>query len=145
MNKKEDYKYVPQYLHKYGLKMVKAIRDNIRTIDLIDTGRLLDSIDYDVTFNRNTWVLFVRINDKASTTFEKNTAASATPPSEYGAILETSRRYKTRSKRISTHKWFSNARLKVPGLTAADFNRGLKEAYVKDTEAYVRKLIKGTK
>jgi hypothetical protein len=143
MNKKEDYRYVPQFLHKYGLKMVKAIRDNIRTIDLIDTGRLLDSIDYDVTFRKATWVLVVRINDRASNTFEKNTGGSATPPSEYGAILETSRRYKTRSKRISTHQWFSNPRFKVPGLSASDFNTGFIEAMTKDTDAYIRKLIKG--
>ena len=121
-----EYKYTLQYMHRYGNRVVVAIKDRIRRDGLVDTGDLLDSIDYDVLQKGSTFQVQFRIGDGV---FKYGSGL----PSEYGVYQDQGTVF------IDPHYFFTAP---VPGLTAADFSRDLKAAMTKDMEIAIRKSLK---
>lgn len=121
-----EYTYTLKYMHSYGNKVVVAIKNRIRRDKLIDTGDLLDSIDYDVIQKGGSFQVQFRIGDGE---FVHGSGL----PSEYGVYQDQGTVY------IDPHYFFTAP---VPGLTAADFARDLKAAMTKDMEVAIRKSVK---
>lgn len=124
--KKEDYIFTYRYLNSYGNKVVVAIKNRIRQDKLIDTGALLNSIDYQINDKNNKFQVIFTIGDG-------NFRYGSGLPSEYGVYQDQGTIF------IEPHYFFTAP---IPGLTQADFLRDLTVAMKKDVENYVQKQIR---
>src|SRR5690554_5453285 len=124
--KKEDYKNTYRFLYSYGNKVVVAIKNRIRKDKLVDTGTLLNSIDYEVKDTNGQFQVIFKMVDGV---FRKGSGE----PSEYGVYLDQGTRY------IDPYYFFTAP---VPGLTQKDFRDGVAEAMRKDIEIYIAKQAK---
>lgn len=127
--KDDDYKFTYRYLHNYGNKVVVVIKNRIRQDKLIDTGALLDSIDYDIIFKNNKFYIEFKIGDGD---FQYGSGL----PSEYGVYQDQGTIY------IQPHYFFTAP---IPGLTQKDFIRDLGIAMKKDIELFIAKQVKSIK
>jgi hypothetical protein len=124
--KKEDYIITYKFLHSWGLKVVEAIRSRIRKDKLIDTGALLNSIDYDIVDSNNSFNLIFKIGDGK---FKRGSGL----PSEYGVYLDKGTQF------INPYYFFTAP---IPTLTQKEFIMQLKAAMSKDIEKYLIKKLK---
>lgn len=124
--KEEDYKNTLKYMYSYGNKVVVAIKNRIRQDKLIDTGALLNSIDYEIQFKNNQFFIEFLIGDGE---FKYGSGL----PSEYGVYLDQGTIY------IEPYYFFTAP---IPGLTNADFIRDLTAAMTKDVEIWTEKQIR---
>lgn len=124
--KEEDYKNTFKYMYSYGNKVVVAIKNRIRQDKLIDTGALLNSIDFEVQFKGGKFFIEFMIGDG-------NFQYGSGKPSEYGVYLDQGTIY------IQPYYFFTAP---IPGLTQADFKRDLGIAMQKDIDAYLTKQLK---
>lgn len=123
---KEDYIYTYRFLHSWGLKVVEAIRKRIKTDGLVDTGALLNSIDYKIEDKNGSFNLIFLIGDGV---FKKGSGL----PSEYGVYLDKGTEY------INPYYFFTAP---IPSLSQREFITQLKLAMSKDIEKFIIKKIK---
>lgn len=124
--KEKDFKWTIKYLHQYGNAVVLAIKKRIRQDKLIDTGALLNSIDYNIiSSDEHFGVEFVMGDGE----FRKGSGL----PSEYGVYLDQGTVY------IDPYYFFTAP---IPGLTKAVFNQKLGEAMSKDIDIWMQQDMK---
>lgn len=121
-----DYKYTMRFLHSYGNAVVVQIKNRIRKDNLIDTGALLNSINYEVIVTNNTFEVEFKIGDGNFTPGSKK-------PSEYGVYLDLG------TVNIKPYYFFSAP---VPNYTAKMFKEKIAETVAKDTANFLRKQLK---
>ena len=124
--KVEDYKWTQKYMHQYGNACVVAIKNRIRKDKLIDTGDLLDSINYDIKLTKNNLKMIFNIGDG-------NFKYGSGLPSEYGFYQDQGTIY------IDPHYFFTAP---IPGLTKKIFNEKIKKAMQKDVALWTKRQIK---
>lgn len=121
-----DYKYTEKYLHQYGNAVVLAIKNRIRQDKLVDTGDLLNSINYELKMTPTNFQVIFKMGDG-------NFRRGSGLPSEYGVYQDQGTIY------IDPHYFFTAP---IPGLTKAVFRQRLKEEMKKDVIIYTKKQIK---
>ena len=124
-----EYKNTYKYLHRYGNKVVVAIKNRIRKDKLIDTGELLDSINYQINDSNGSFQVVFNIGDGDFT-------PGSGLPSEYGVYLDKGTRY------IDPYYFFTAP---IPGLTQKDFIADITIAMQKDIVIFLQKQIKTVK
>lgn len=124
--KTDDFKWTLKYMHQYGNAVVVAIKNRIRKDNLIDTGDLLNSINYDIKTTGKTFQVIFKMGDG------KFVYGSGLP-SEYGVYQDQGTVY------IDPHYFFTAP---IPGLTKKVFNEKIKLAMKKDCSIYIKKEIK---
>lgn len=123
---RDNWKYTYEFLFRYANRVRVAIRDRIRRDGLIDTGALLESIDYDIEDGEDGFNVTFRIGDG-------NFVYGSGLPSEYGVYQDQGTRF------IAPHYFFSAP---IPGLTVDVFTRGLREAMQRDTQRMVDRMLR---
>lgn len=125
--KVDDFKYTLKYMHQYGNAVVMAIKKRIRQDKLIDTGDLLNSINYSIkTTGKNFEVIF-KMGDG-------NFRYGSGLPSEYGVYQDQGTIY------IDPHYFFTAP---IPGLTTKIFKEKVSLAMKKDVSIWMKKQLKG--
>lgn len=124
--KVSDYVWTQKYMHQYGNAVVVAIRDRIRKDDLIDTGDLLNSINYDIKMTANNFQVIFKMGDGK---FKYGSGL----PSEYGVYQDQGTIY------IDPHYFFTAP---IPGLTKKIFKEKITAAMKKDVSIFMKKEIK---
>lgn len=122
----DDYKYTQKYMHQYGNAVVVAIKKRIREDKLIDTGDLLDSINYDIKATAKNFQVIFKMGDGK---FRYGSGL----PSEYGVYQDQGTVY------IDPHYFFTAP---IPGLTKKIFKEKITLAMKKDVSIYIKKQIK---
>ena len=122
-----DYVWTQKYMHQYGNAVVVAIKKRIRQDNLIDTGDLLDSINYDLKMTANSFQVIFKMGDG-------NFKYGSGLPSEYGVYQDQGTIY------IEPHYFFTAP---IPGLTKKVFSAKLKIAMKKDIAKFMKKQLKG--
>ena len=125
--KVSDYVWTQKYMHQYGNAVVVAIKNRIRKDDLIDTGDLLDSINYDLKMTANNFEVIFKMGDGK---FRYGSGL----PSEYGVYQDQGTIY------IEPHYFFTAP---IPGLTKKVFAEKIKIAMKKDIAKFMKKQLKG--
>lgn len=113
-------------MHQYGNAVVVAIKNRIRQDDLIDTGDLLDSINYDIKMTANNFQVIFKMGDGK---FKYGSGK----PSEYGVYQDQGTIY------IDPHYFFTAP---IPGLTKKVFKEKIGLAMKKDVATFMKKEIK---
>jgi len=113
-------------MHQYGNAVVVAIKDRIRKDDLIDTGDLLDSINYDIKMTPNNFQVIFKMGDGK---FKYGSGL----PSEYGVYQDQGTVY------IEPHYFFTAP---IPSLTKKIFKEKITLAMKKDVSIFIKKQIK---
>jgi hypothetical protein len=121
-----DFKLTLKYMHSYGNKVVVAIRNRIRKDKLIDTGALLNSINYEIKVTKNDFQVVFKIGDGI---FKYGSGL----PSEYGVYQDQGTVY------IQPHYFFSAP---VQGLTQTIFKKRMAQEMAKDIANFYRKEFK---
>ena len=124
--KVSDYVWTQKYMHQYGNAVVVAIKNRIRKDDLIDTGDLLDSINYDIKMTANNFQVIFKMGDGK---FKYGSGL----PSEYGVYQDQGTIY------IDPHYFFTAP---IPGLTKKVFKEKITLAMKKDVSIFMKKQIK---
>ena len=124
--KVSDYVWTQKYMHQYGNAVVVAIKNRIRQDDLIDTGDLLDSINYDIKMTANNFQVIFKMGDGK---FKYGSGL----PSEYGVYQDQGTIY------IDPHYFFTAP---IPGLTKKVFKEKISLAMKKDVAKFMKKEIK---
>jgi len=117
---------VRRYLYSYANKVVVAIKNRIRKDDLIDTGALLNSIDYVIKNNKKSWVVEFKIGDGIF-------VYGSGKPSEYGVYHDLGTIY------LPARYFFSAP---IPGLTKTIFKKEIAERAKKDISNFYKKEMK---
>jgi hypothetical protein len=125
--KVSDYVWTQKYMHQYGNAVVVAIKKRIRQDNLIDTGDLLDSINYDLKMTANSFQVIFKMGDG-------NFRYGSGLPSEYGVYQDQGTIY------IEPHYFFTAP---IPGLTKKVFSAKLKLAMKKDIAKFMKQQLKG--
>lgn len=125
--KVSDYVWTQKYMHQYGNAVVVAIKKRIRQDNLIDTGDLLDSINYDLKMTANSFQVIFKMGDG-------NFKYGSGLPSEYGVYQDQGTIY------IEPHYFFTAP---IPGLTKKVFSAKLKLAMKKDIAKFMKNQLKG--
>jgi hypothetical protein len=125
--KVSDYVWTQKYMHQYGNAVVVAIKKRIRQDNLIDTGDLLDSINYDLKMTANSFQVIFKMGDG-------NFKYGSGLPSEYGVYQDQGTIY------IEPHYFFTAP---IPGLTKKVFSAKLKLAMKKDIAKFMKQQLKG--
>ena len=125
--KVSDYVWTQKYMHQYGNAVVVAIKKRIRQDNLIDTGDLLNSINYDLKMTSNSFQVVFKMGDG-------NFRYGSGLPSEYGVYQDQGTIY------IEPHYFFTAP---IPGLTKKVFSAKLKLAMKKDIAKVMKKQLKG--
>lgn len=126
MMKVDDYKFTIKYLHQYGNAVVLAIKKRIRQDKLIDTGDLLNSINYDVKASAKNFQVIFKMGDGK---FRYGSGL----PSEYGVYQDQGTVY------IDPHYFFTAP---IPGLTKKVFKEKVSLAMKKDVIIWTKKQLK---
>lgn len=113
-------------MHQYGNAVVVAIKKRIRQDKLIDTGALLDSINYDIKTRGNEFQVIFKMGDGI---FKRGSGL----PSEYGIYQDQGTIY------IEPHYFFTAP---IPGLTKKIFKEKMKVAMKKDVAIWLKKQLK---
>lgn len=113
-------------MHQYGNAVVVAIKNRIRQDDLIDTGDLLDSINYDIKMTANNFQVIFKMGDGK---FRYGSGL----PSEYGVYQDQGTIY------IDPHYFFTAP---IPGLTKKVFKEKISLAMKKDVAKFMKKELK---
>lgn len=113
-------------MHQYGNAVVVAIRDRIRKDKLIDTGDLLNSINYDIKMTANNFQVIFKMGDGK---FRYGSGL----PSEYGVYQDQGTIY------IDPHYFFTAP---IPNLTKKIFKEKITLAMKKDVSIFMKKEIK---
>ena len=121
--KEKDFVWTVKYLHQYGNAVVLAIKKRIRQDKLIDTGALINSIDYNIITGDEIFGVEFVMGDGE---FRKGSGL----PSEYGVYQDQGTKY------IDPHYFFTAP---IPGLTKTIFNVKLGEAMSKDFNIWMKK------
>lgn len=121
-----DFKLSIRYMHSYGNKVVVAIRNRIRKDKLIDTGALLNSINYELKITKKSFNVVFKIGDGI---FKYGSGL----PSEYGV-------YQDQGTVYIEPKYFFSAPVK--GLTQTIFKKRLGQEMAKDIANFYRKEFK---
>ena len=124
--KVDDYKNTIKYLHQYGNAVVVAIKKRIRQDKLIDTGDLLDSINYEVKASVKNFQVIFKMGDG-------NFRYGSGLPSEYGVYQDQGTIY------IEPHYFFTAP---IPGLTKKVFKEKVSLAMKKDVSIWMKKQLK---
>jgi len=124
--KVSDYVWTQKYMHQYGNAVVVAIKNRIRKDKLIDTGDLLDSINYDIKMTANNFQVIFKMGDGK---FRYGSGL----PSEYGVYQDQGTVY------IDPHYFFTAP---IPGLTKKVFKEKITLAMKKDVSIFIKKQIK---
>lgn len=124
--KAEDFKWTQKYMHQYGNAVVVAIKNRIRKDKLIDTGDLLNSINYDIKTNGKNFQVIFKMGDGK---FRYGSGL----PSEYGVYQDQGTIY------IDPHYFFTAP---IPGLTKKVFKEKITAAMKKDVSIFMKKEIK---
>lgn len=127
--KVDDYKLTVKYLHQYGNAVVLAIKKRIRQDKLIDTGDLLDSINYSVKATAKNFQVVFKMGDG-------NFRYGSGLPSEYGVYQDQGTIY------IDPHYFFTAP---IPGLTKKIFKEKVSAAMKKDVSNWMKKQLKKVK
>ena len=114
-------------MHQYGNAVVVAIKKRIRQDNLIDTGDLLNSINYDLKMTANSFQVIFKMGDG-------NFRYGSGLPSEYGVYQDQGTIY------IEPHYFFTAP---IPGLTKKVFSAKLKLAMKKDIAKFMKQQLKG--
>ena len=125
--KVSDYVWTQKYMHQYGNAVVVAIKKRIRQDNLIDTGDLLNSINYDLKMTANSFQVIFKMGDG-------NFKYGSGLPSEYGVYQDQGTIY------IEPHYFFTAP---IPGLTKKVFSEKLKIAMKKDIAKVMKQQLKG--
>jgi hypothetical protein len=125
--KVSDYVWTQKYMHQYGNAVVVAIKKRIRQDNLIDTGDLLNSINYDLKMTSNSFQVIFKMGDG-------NFKYGSGLPSEYGVYQDQGTIY------IEPHYFFTAP---IPGLTKKVFSAKLKLAMKKDIAKVMKQQLKG--
>jgi len=125
--KVSDYVWTQKYMHQYGNAVVVAIKKRIRQDNLIDTGDLLNSINYDLKMTANSFQVIFKMGDG-------NFKYGSGLPSEYGVYQDQGTIY------IEPHYFFTAP---IPGLTKKVFSAKLKLAMKKDIAKFMKNQLKG--
>ena len=125
--KVSDYVWTQKYMHQYGNAVVVAIKKRIRQDNLIDTGDLLNSINYDLKMTSNSFQVIFKMGDG-------NFRYGSGLPSEYGVYQDQGTIY------IEPHYFFTAP---IPGLTKKVFSAKLKLAMKKDIAKVMKQQLKG--
>jgi hypothetical protein len=125
--KVSDYVWTQKYMHQYGNAVVVAIKKRIRQDNLIDTGDLLNSINYDLKMTANSFQVIFKMGDG-------NFKYGSGLPSEYGVYQDQGTIY------IEPHYFFTAP---IPGLTKKVFSAKLKLAMKKDIAKFMKQQLKG--
>jgi hypothetical protein len=125
--KVSDYVWTQKYMHQYGNAVVVAIKKRIRQDNLIDTGDLLNSINYDLKMTANSFQVIFKMGDG-------NFRYGSGLPSEYGVYQDQGTIY------IEPHYFFTAP---IPGLTKKVFSAKLKLAMKKDIAKFMKQQLKG--
>jgi hypothetical protein len=123
-----DFKFTLKYMHSYGNKVRLAIKNRIRKDKLIDTGALLNSIDYHIKVTKNEFQVLFTIGDGI---FKYGSGL----PSEYGVYQDQGTVY------IQPHYFFSAP---VQGLTKTIFKERVAKEAAKDIANFYRKEFKNS-
>ena len=129
MMKVDDYKNTIKYLHQYGNAVVLAIKKRIRQDKLIDTGDLLNSINYEVKASAKSFSVVFKMGDG-------NFRYGSGLPSEYGVYQDQGTIY------IEPHYFFTAP---IPGLTKKVFKEKVSLAMKKDVSTWMKKQLKKVK
>lgn len=113
-------------MHQYGNAVVVAIKNRIRQDKLIDTGDLLDSINYDLKVNSKNFQVIFKMGDGK---FRYGSGL----PSEYGVYQDQGTIY------IDPHYFFTAP---IPGLTKKIFKEKISIAMKKDMNVWLKKQLK---
>lgn len=124
--KVDDYKFTVKYLHQYGNAVVLAIKKRIRQDKLIDTGDLLNSINYQVKATAKNFQVVFKMGDGK---FRYGSGL----PSEYGVYQDQGTIY------IDPHYFFTAP---IPGLTKKVFKERVSLAMKKDVSIWMKKQLK---
>lgn len=124
--KVDDFKWTMKYLHQYGNAVVLAIKKRIRQDKLIDTGALLNSINYEVKATAKNFKVIFKMGDG-------NFRYGSGLPSEYGVYQDQGTIY------IEPHYFFTAP---IPGLTKKVFKEKVSLAMKKDINVWMRKQLK---
>jgi len=124
--KVSDYVWTQKYMHQYGNKVVVAIKNRIRKDRLIDTGDLLDSINYDIKMTKNNFQVIFKMGDGR---FRYGSGL----PSEYGVYQDQGTIY------IDPHYFFTAP---IAGLTKKIFKENIGKAMKKDVSIWIKKQLK---
>lgn len=127
--KVDDYKFTIKYLHQYGNAVVLAIKKRIRQDKLIDTGDLLNSINYSVKATAKNFQVVFKMGDG-------NFRYGSGKPSEYGVYQDQGTIY------IDPHYFFTAP---IPGLTKKVFKEKVSAAMKKDVSNWMKKQLKKVK
>ena len=114
-------------MHQYGNAVVVAIKKRIRQDNLIDTGDLLNSINYDLKMTANSFQVIFKMGDG-------NFRYGSGLPSEYGVYQDQGTIY------IEPHYFFTAP---IPGLKKKVFSAKLKLAMKKDIAKFMKQQLKG--
>ncbi len=126
MMKVDDYKFTLKYLHQYGNAVVLAIKKRIRQDKLIDTGDLLNSINYNIKATAKNFQVVFKMGDG-------NFRYGSGLPSEYGVYQDQGTIY------IDPHYFFTAP---IPGLTKKIFKEKVSAAMKKDVTIWMKKQLK---
>lgn len=129
MMKVDDYKLTVKYLHQYGNAVVLAIKKRIRQDKLIDTGDLLNSINYEVKSTAKNFQVIFKMGDG-------NFRYGSGKPSEYGVYQDQGTIY------IDPHYFFTAP---IPGLTKKVFKETISLKIKKDVSIWMKKQLKQKK
>jgi len=124
--KVDDYKFTIKYLHQYGNAVVLAIKKRVRQDKLIDTGDLLNSINYSVKATTKNFQVIFKMGDG-------NFRYGSGLPSEYGVYQDQGTIY------IDPHYFFTAP---IPGLTKRVFKEKVSAAMKKDVSNWMKKQLK---
>lgn len=122
----EDFKETYKYMHRYGNQVKVAIKNRIRRDKLIDTGDLLNSIDYHIKVKNNEFVVEFTIGDGI---FKYGSGL----PSEYGVYQDQGTAY------IKPTYFFTAP---VKNLTATIFKKEIAKYMAKDIANFYREELK---
>lgn len=128
---RSDYVYTNIFLERYARAVVKAIKDRTPK----DTGELQASINYKITYYRDTFNIYFAIGNGR---FQKGSGL----PSEYGTYLDAGGEkitYHYKGSRKRTKGWFSDP---IPGLGERYFTTNLLVNMQRDQQLFLTKLVK---
>ena len=123
----KKYKHTLAFMHRWGNKVVVAIKNRIRRDDLIDTGALLNSISYNIEGTGPDFELTWQMGDGEFNYSDPATVA------DYGVFQDQGTIF------IKAHYFFSAP---IPGLTQKDYIRDLKVAAAQDEKDFVYAQVK---
>lgn len=124
--KVSDYVWTQKYMHQYGNAVVVAIKKRIRADKLIDTGDLLNSINYDIKMTATNFQVIFKMGDGK---FKYGSRL----PSEYGVYQDQGTIY------IDPHYFFTAP---IPKLTKKIFKEKIGLAMKKDVSIWIKKQLK---